>query len=154
WYNATNDKLLFTSYERDSESGNDYAMARYYSSRLGRFVSPDPLAGSILDPQSLNRYTYVLDDPIHLTDPTGLDHWLDANGKRTNGDYEACLNNGGTWHIGNEPECPGDCAPPSTQNGWPMSSFPDPTPPPILTHFYTVAEYDDIHGGFMGSIKR
>jgi YD repeat-containing protein len=29
WYNATNDKLLFTIYERDAESGNDYAMARY-----------------------------------------------------------------------------------------------------------------------------
>ena len=32
----------FTGYERDSETGNDYALARYYSSRLGQFMSPDP----------------------------------------------------------------------------------------------------------------
>jgi RHS repeat-associated protein len=72
WYNASNDKLLFTSYERDSESGNDYAMARSYISRLGRFSSPDPLAGSTSDPQSLNRYTYVGNDPQNLADPSGL----------------------------------------------------------------------------------
>src|SRR5229473_1915688 len=58
WYNASNDKLLFTSYERDSESGNDYAMMRFSVNRLGRFSSPDPLSGSIDDPQSLNRYSY------------------------------------------------------------------------------------------------
>ena len=56
WYNASNDKLLFTTYERDSESGNDYAQARYYIFRFGRFASPDPVAGSISAPQSLNRY--------------------------------------------------------------------------------------------------
>jgi len=47
WYNATNDKLLFTTYERDSDSSNDYAMARYHINRFGRFSSPDPLDGSI-----------------------------------------------------------------------------------------------------------
>jgi RHS repeat-associated protein len=36
----------FTGYERDSESGLDYAHARYYASSQGRFTSPDPLAGS------------------------------------------------------------------------------------------------------------
>src|SRR2546428_13768521 len=71
WYNATNDKLLFTSYEHDSESGNDYAMARSYVNRLGRFSSADPLSGSISDPQSLNRYDYVADDPTDLVDPQG-----------------------------------------------------------------------------------
>lgn len=50
WYNATSDKLFFTTYERDSESGNDYAMARYHISRLGRLSSPDPLNGSTTDP--------------------------------------------------------------------------------------------------------
>jgi RHS repeat-associated protein len=71
WYNASNNKLLFTSYERDSESGNDYAMARYYASRLGRFLSIDFLSGSIGDPQSLNRYAYVENDPVDNTDPSG-----------------------------------------------------------------------------------
>jgi RHS repeat-associated protein len=72
WYNASADKLLFTTYERDSESGNDYAQARYNNSRTGRFNSPDPVAGSISDPQSLNRYSYVRNLPVMLTDPAGL----------------------------------------------------------------------------------
>jgi len=36
WYNATNDKLYFTTYEYDSESGNHYAMARYPFARFIR----------------------------------------------------------------------------------------------------------------------
>lgn len=72
WYNATNDKLLFTSYERDSESGNDYAMARSNMSRLARFSSPDPLPGSTADPQSLNHYPYTRNDPVNFADPTGM----------------------------------------------------------------------------------
>jgi len=72
WYNATSDKLFFTAYERDAESGNDYAMMRYGISGLARFSSPDPLSGSRGNPQSLNRYPYVHNDPINLTDPTGL----------------------------------------------------------------------------------
>jgi RHS repeat-associated protein len=72
WYNAPSDKFLFTTYERDSESGNDYAMARYSINRLGRFSSPDPVSGSIGDPQSLNRYPYTANDPIDATDPSGM----------------------------------------------------------------------------------
>jgi len=71
WYNASGEKLVFTSYERDSESGNDYAMARYNINRLGRFASPDPLSGSIGDPQSLDRYGYVENSPVSFVDPTG-----------------------------------------------------------------------------------
>jgi RHS repeat-associated protein len=71
WYNAANDKLYFTTYERDAESGNDYAMARYYTWRIGRFLSLDPLSGSTSDPQSLNRYDYTENDPIDKTDPSG-----------------------------------------------------------------------------------
>jgi RHS repeat-associated protein len=74
-YSTTSAKLLFTSYEREfevNESGNDYAIFRTYLSRVGRFNRPDPLAGSIADPQSLNRYAYVLNDPLNLADPLGL----------------------------------------------------------------------------------
>jgi hypothetical protein len=39
----------------------------------GRWLSPDPLAGNILNPQSLNRYAYVLNNPTSLVDPLGLD---------------------------------------------------------------------------------
>ncbi|MGB2677250.1 MAG: RHS repeat-associated core domain-containing protein [Candidatus Acidiferrum sp.] len=76
WYsNSAPDQFVFTSYQRDSESGNDYAMARYYISRFGRFCSADPLMGDPSDPQSWNRYAYVRNDPINMTDPSGQS-WL------------------------------------------------------------------------------
>ncbi len=62
----------FTGYERDTESGLDYAIARYYSSGLGRFVSVDPMGGSASDPQSWNAYSYVHNKPLNFTDPSGL----------------------------------------------------------------------------------
>ena len=72
WYSqSTTTKWQFTSYEHDSESGNDYAMMRSYVNRVGRFSSADRLAGSLGDPQSLNRYAYSGDDAINLTDPSG-----------------------------------------------------------------------------------
>src|SRR5216684_8342313 len=62
----------FTGYERDSETGLDYAFARYYSSHLGRFLSTDPLGGFIGDLQSHNAYAYVTNNPTNSTDPFGL----------------------------------------------------------------------------------
>jgi hypothetical protein len=48
-------------------------LARYYSARLGRFMSADPLAGDVSDPQSLNRrYADVQNNPTNFTDPTGM----------------------------------------------------------------------------------
>lgn len=70
WYSASSE-WVFTSYQRDSESANDYAMAREYVNRLGRFASLDPLAGDTVNPQSLNQYPYVTDDPINWIDPGG-----------------------------------------------------------------------------------
>jgi RHS repeat-associated protein len=71
WYSSDPNEFVFTGYQRDAESGLDYAMARYYDSTVGRFGSADPRGGGIADPQSLNRYTYVRNDPIDLTDPSG-----------------------------------------------------------------------------------
>src|SRR5207302_8864572 len=62
----------FTGYERDGETGLDYAFARYYNDRLGRFMSGDPLGGDPSDPQTLNLYTYVRNNQINLVDPSGL----------------------------------------------------------------------------------
>ena len=77
WYpTGAGNKWFFTSYDRDSESGLDYALARYYDSRTGTFCSADPLAGHPSDPQSWNRYPYGRNDPIMITDPTG-EHWWD-----------------------------------------------------------------------------
>ena len=63
----------FTRYERDTETGLDYAMGRYYDSTQGRLMSADPVGGAIADPQSLNRYPYAFNNPSNYTDPTGLD---------------------------------------------------------------------------------
>jgi RHS repeat-associated protein len=63
----------FTGKERDSETGNDYFGARYYSSSIARFLSPDPSGGHFMNPQSLNRYAYVHDNPLSMVDPFGLD---------------------------------------------------------------------------------
>jgi uncharacterized protein RhaS with RHS repeats len=52
-------------------TGLDF-QGRYYGSALGRFTSPDPLGGSLVDPQTLNRYAYVRNSPLTLTDPTGM----------------------------------------------------------------------------------
>ena len=72
WYTAnTTTKWFFTTYERDSESGNDYAVAREYINRLGRFDARDPRSGSTGDPQSLNRYSYARNDPENMMDPSG-----------------------------------------------------------------------------------
>lgn len=70
--NIAPDKWQFTSYERDSDTGNDYAESRHHINRLGRFSSPDPIAGNISDPQSLNRYSYVRNMTIDAVDPLGL----------------------------------------------------------------------------------
>jgi RHS repeat-associated protein len=64
----------FTGKERDTESGLDYFGARYYGSSMRRFTSPDPLlnSGRPDNPQTWNRYSYALSNPLTVTDPTGL----------------------------------------------------------------------------------
>src|SRR5712692_5685683 len=70
----------FTQKERDNETGLDYFGARYYASTQGRFTSPDPMhsSGRPIHPQSWNRYSYVINQPLSLIDPDGLD-WGSAN---------------------------------------------------------------------------
>ncbi len=74
-----NDQVKFATYTRDSATGNDYADQRYYTSVLGRFMTPDPYAGSggPTDPGSWNRYTYTSGDPINRVDPTGREFFED-----------------------------------------------------------------------------
>ncbi len=67
-----------TGKQRDAESGNDYFGARYYASTMGRFLSPDwsakfmPVPYAKLDnPQSLNLYSYVWNNPLTGSDPDG-----------------------------------------------------------------------------------
>ena len=69
---------LYTGKERDTESGNDYFGARYYASSMGRWMSPDWSAkyepvpyAKLGDPQTLNLYSYVLNNPLTHFDPDG-----------------------------------------------------------------------------------
>jgi RHS repeat-associated protein len=62
--------------------------------RLGRWLSPDPLAGNVFNPQSLNRYVYVQNNPTTLVDPKGL--------LVSFGQYEGWLRNGGSLSPGGD----------------------------------------------------
>ena len=64
-----------TGKERDAETGLDYFGARYFSGAQGRFMSADPLGSSakVSNPQTWNRYTYGLNNPLRFVDPDGLD---------------------------------------------------------------------------------
>src|SRR6185437_13684669 len=64
----------FTGKERDSESGLDNFGARYNASMMGRFMSVDPSRVSMdpAQPQSWNRYSYVLNNPLRYVDHNGL----------------------------------------------------------------------------------
>ncbi|HEY1211177.1 MAG TPA: RHS repeat-associated core domain-containing protein [Terracidiphilus sp.] len=68
----------FTQKERDNESNNDYFFARYYNSAIGRFTTPDWSAkvvpvpyAQMSDPQSLNLYIYVRNNPLIRVDADG-----------------------------------------------------------------------------------
>ncbi|MFZ5927626.1 MAG: RHS repeat domain-containing protein [Acidobacteriota bacterium] len=92
---ATEPRVKFTGKERDAESGLDYFVARYYSAAQGRFTSPDEFHGGIVDPftgqqvgapgplpyaditdpQTLNKYAYVRNNPLRYVDPDGHCPW-------------------------------------------------------------------------------
>jgi len=88
--------VKFSGKERDAETGLDFFESRYYSSAQDRFTSPDEFKGGFLDaftgqsafqpgplpyadigdPQTLNKYAYVRNNPLRYTDPDG--HCIDA----------------------------------------------------------------------------
>jgi RHS repeat-associated protein len=97
------EKHKFTNYERDN-TGLDYAVNRHYDPRQGRFNQADPLgmgASSLADPQSLNLYSYVQNDPVNATDPAGLqirrpDDWY----RNAGGGGPACFIDGAAANCG------------------------------------------------------
>jgi RHS repeat-associated protein len=64
----------FTGYLKDDETGLDFAEARMYENRHARFTAVDPLlaSGKSANPQTFNRFVYVMNNPLAYTDPTGL----------------------------------------------------------------------------------
>jgi RHS repeat-associated protein len=61
---------LFTSQILDT-TGLYYYGARYYDPGIGRFISPDTVVQDFTNPQTLNRYSYCLNNPLKYTDPSG-----------------------------------------------------------------------------------
>jgi RHS repeat-associated protein len=111
--NCNPTSAFYTGKERDAESGLDYFGARYYSSNMGRFSSPDPSGLASVNPanpQSWNLYSYVLNNPLINVDPTGLDcvyyndagTGLDTDGTPIdhNSDSGTCKQTGGNWVEG------------------------------------------------------
>ena len=89
----------FTGKERDTESGLDELMFRYFASSTGRFMSPDPFGAQASNPQTLNKYAYVVNNPLRFVDPTGLWHcsWSD-NEDGSSGGEDDSPDNGGASH--------------------------------------------------------
>jgi RHS repeat-associated protein len=67
--------LKYTGQQADPATGLYYLYRRFYDPDLGRFLSQDVILGHLTVPQSLARYTYVVNNPIRYVDPTGEDWW-------------------------------------------------------------------------------
>ena len=141
---TTDGKEKFATYFRDSETGLDYANARYHQPGMGRFMTADPYKASAgaSDPGSWNRYAYTGGDPINRMDRTGLDWtnnyayeaWSESyfTGSMTPGQAEAM--------YGEQQYCAdtGSYCPPGDAGGCYANSLyggggcygPDPTPDP------------------------
>jgi len=62
--------VKFTGQRLDA-TGLYYYGARYYDAEIGRFVSPDTIVPAVANPQTWNRYSYVVNNPLKYKDPTG-----------------------------------------------------------------------------------
>jgi RHS repeat-associated protein len=135
----------FTGKERDSESNLDNFGARYFTSNIGRFMTPDwaarPTAvpyAAFGDPQSLNLYTYVRNDPVSRADADGHQEATiaPASGQWGDGDFDDFTDSrdvadqaGNTTNTSNKPGA-------QTQE-----KSPDPTLP--INHKYVLAVEND-----------
>jgi RHS repeat-associated protein len=72
----------FTGQIKDDETGLYYYNFRYYDPELGRFTQPDTIIPDFSNPQSYNRYSYVVNNPLKYTDPSGHEagYTYDATG--------------------------------------------------------------------------
>ena len=80
----------FTGQRLDA-TGLYYYNARYYDATIGRFTKPDTIVQSFANPQSLNRYSYTLNNPLKYTDPSG--HIVEIEGVNIN-DLDWAINSG------------------------------------------------------------
>jgi len=68
---ANTSDYKYTDQELDAENGLYNYNARLYDPFIGRFISPDTIVPEPFNPQSLNRYTYCLNNPLIYVDPSG-----------------------------------------------------------------------------------
>jgi len=78
-FGATPTQRRFTGQRKDSGSGLLYYGARWYDPTVGRFLQADTIVPQPGNPQSLNRYSYVLNNALRYTDPSGHAHCVDAD---------------------------------------------------------------------------
>ncbi len=102
---TTNDAFQFTGLEQDTENSSDHAWFRNYSTEQNRWLRPDPYDGSydLLNPQSFNRYSYVMNNPLRFVDLLGLEE--DQSGCTTTTDDQGnstttCDGSGGSGGDG------------------------------------------------------
>ncbi len=79
----------YAGMENDDATGMSHTLWRQFDSLSGRWTAPDPYGGSmsVVTPQSFNRYSYVLNDPVNLTDPEGLMHGADRGWSSVAADF-------------------------------------------------------------------
>lgn len=96
-----NVKYKFTGKERDEETKCDYFGARFYESRLGRWLSIDPLADKY---PGWNPYNYCVNNPILNIDPNGMDWYVNNSGALLwyNGQYGNDEIPQGYFYLGND----------------------------------------------------
>ena len=78
----TNDSIIglttdrgFTLHEHLDEMGVIHMNGRIYDPLIGRFMSADPIIQAPGNLQNYNRYSYVMNNPLNLTDPSGFSFW-------------------------------------------------------------------------------
>ncbi|MBK9164167.1 MAG: RHS repeat-associated core domain-containing protein [Acidobacteria bacterium] len=93
-YGSDTIRQKFTGYERDNEASLDFAQARMYSFQHGRFNAVDPIFESMDTalPQSMNRYLYVLNNPLFFVDPNG-ELWIIVKGQQNPQWVDKCPKN-------------------------------------------------------------
>jgi len=131
---TNNDTFKFAQTYRDSDSGLDYAWKRFYSSATGRFLTADMAdnGGQATLPQSWNRYSYVLGNPVKFIDPGGM-HWCDPD----EDECDPCSED--PTQIGCDP----NQYPPGDGSGGP------PPPPECDVEMFTrpITQFNSIPGG-------
>ena len=112
---------LFTGQREVTGLGIYHYGARFYSPKLGRFISADTIVPGAANPQAYNRYSYVLNNPLRYIDPTG--HYACGDGEKYDCD--------GSQNTTTPPRLPNPLPPPSNDDD---DDDPAQNPlPPICT---------------------